>query len=73
MQNTQTTLDSAVDEIHKKEQDLSTHLPPQKIEKKINEEVRRMMSELFSCIEPELLNFLTYHEKLDSVYVLLFT
>lgn len=66
--NTQTTLDSAVDEIHKKEQDLSTHLPPQKIEKKINEEVRRMMSELFSCIEPELLNFLTYHEKLDSVY-----
>ncbi|XKL61796.1 hypothetical protein PGB90_001629 [Kerria lacca] len=58
--NTQTTLDGFGDE--------NLHVPQKTIDKKVNEEVRRMMSEIFGCIELELLNFITYYEKLDSVY-----
>lgn len=39
-----------------------------KIEKQINEEVRKMMADIFSCIEPELLGFIAHHERLDSIY-----
>lgn len=35
--------------------------------KQINEEVRRMMSELFGCLESELTNFIQGFEKLDSL------
>uniref|UniRef100_A0A8D9BVJ3 Exocyst complex component 1 n=1 Tax=Cacopsylla melanoneura TaxID=428564 RepID=A0A8D9BVJ3_9HEMI len=39
-----------------------------KIEKQINEDVRSMMAGIFSCIEPELLGFITHHERQDSIY-----
>lgn len=42
-------------------------LPQKRIEKQINEEVRRMMSVLFACLEPELNNFISHYEKLDSL------
>lgn len=64
-QNTQTTLDGLTEEARKIDQENVT-IPQKKIDKKINEEVRKMMGEIFSCIEAELLNFITYHEKLDS-------
>lgn len=35
--------------------------------KQINEEVRRMMTELFGCLESELTNFIQGFEKLDSL------
>lgn len=65
--NTQTTLDGFVEENRKFEQE-NLQISQKKIDKKINEEVRKMMSDIFGCIEPELLNFITYHEKMDSVY-----
>lgn len=68
VQNTQTTLDGFSEDTRKIEQE-SLQIPQKKIEKKINEEVRRMMSEIFGCIESELLNFITHHEKMDNVYV----
>ncbi|XP_065352705.1 exocyst complex component 1 isoform X1 [Cloeon dipterum] len=37
-----------------------------KMEKYINEEVRRMMGELFGSLEPELMGFITYYENFDS-------
>lgn len=37
--------------------------------KKINEEVRRMMGELFNILESELLSFIMNYEKLDPLYV----
>lgn len=42
-------------------------LPQRRIDKQVNEEVRRMMGDIFGCIEPELVNFINYHEKLDSM------
>lgn len=41
-------------------------LPSKKLYRQINEEVRRMMSDLFSCLEEELLNFIGHLEKQDS-------
>lgn len=38
-----------------------------RIGKQINEEVRRMMTELFGCLETELTNFIQGFEKLDSL------
>lgn len=38
-----------------------------RIGKQINEEVRRMMTELFSCLESELTNFIQGFEKSDSL------
>ncbi len=66
LQNTQTTLDGFVDDNSKCSLE-KTQIPKKKIAKKINEEVRRMMSEIFGCIETELLNFISHHEKLDNV------
>ncbi|XP_050053093.1 exocyst complex component 1 isoform X2 [Aphis gossypii] len=63
--NTQTTLDG-VDV--KSNQEILPSLPKTKIEKKINEEVRKMMGEIFACIEPELIGFIQYHERMDSTY-----
>lgn len=37
----------------------------QKKEKQINEEVRRMMGELFAVLEPELMNFIHNYDKTD--------
>jgi len=39
------------------------------MEKQINEEVRRMMGDLFGCLEPELVSFIAYYEKMDSLWV----
>lgn len=62
-QNTQTTLDGAY---VKSTQEVLPSLHKTKIEKKINEEVRKMMGEMFACIEPELIAFIQYHERMDS-------
>lgn len=62
-QNTQTTLDGTDVKLT---QELLPSLPKTKIEKKINEEVRKMMGEIFACIEPELIAFIQYHERMDS-------
>jgi len=39
------------------------------MEKQINEEVRRMMGDLFGCLESELVSFIAYYEKMDSLWV----
>lgn len=40
----------------------------QKKEKQINEEVRRMMGELFAVLEPELMGFVSHYDKVDGFY-----
>lgn len=68
--NTQTTLDSVAADIGKDEKDavLGAAIVPQKrIDRQINEEVRRMMISLFGVLEPELNNFIVSFEKLDSL------
>lgn len=57
--NTLTTLDGI-------EAD-NTVLPHRKVEKQINEDVRNMMGNLFSCLEEELLSFINHIEKQDSL------
>lgn len=57
--NTLTTLDGI-------DTDTSV-LSHRKVEKQINEDVRNMMNSLFSCLEEELLNFIGYIEKQDSL------
>lgn len=42
-------------------------LPFKKAEKQINEEVRNMMTNLFLCLEEELLNFLMQIDKQDNL------
>ncbi|GFQ88887.1 exocyst complex component 1 [Trichonephila clavata] len=45
----------------------------QRKEKQINEELRRMMGELFAVLEPELIGFISHFDKMDgfhSMYVL---
>lgn len=62
-QNTQTTLDGSD---VKSTQEVLPSLPKTKIEKKINEDVKKIMGEIFACIEPELIAFIQYHERMDS-------
>lgn len=50
--------------------DNSMSMPQKKLDRLINEEVRRMMSELFSVLEGELVNFIINFEKLDTFYSL---
>uniref|UniRef100_A0A1B6CD43 Exocyst complex component Sec3 PIP2-binding N-terminal domain-containing protein n=1 Tax=Clastoptera arizonana TaxID=38151 RepID=A0A1B6CD43_9HEMI len=64
--NTQTTLDGI--NLENKVDVEPVILPQKRIEKQVNEEVRRMMGEIFGCIETELMAFITYHEKVDSIY-----
>ncbi|XP_050532723.1 exocyst complex component 1 isoform X2 [Daktulosphaira vitifoliae] len=61
--NTQTTLDGT--DI---KSNIELSIPKTRIEKKMNEEVRKMMSEIFASIEPELISFIQYHERMDSTY-----
>jgi len=42
-------------------------IPLKRVEKQVNEEVRRMMGDLFGCIEQELVNFVSHYEKVDSL------
>ncbi|KAJ9582030.1 hypothetical protein L9F63_003613 [Diploptera punctata] len=67
--NTQTTLDGlGVDSKDETESTTTVALPLKKMEKQINEEVRRMMGDLFGCLEPELVSFIQYYEKMDNFY-----
>lgn len=66
--NTQTTLDQEFSENLKDVGDFKTNVIPQKkIDRQINEDVRKMMGELFMCLEPELVSFLSCYEKNDSL------
>lgn len=67
MQNTQTTLDGLGVGGEGRLEPEALNLPQRRIEKQVNEEVRRMMGDIFGCIEPELVNFINYHEKLDNM------
>ncbi|XP_018331372.1 exocyst complex component 1 [Agrilus planipennis] len=58
--NTQTTLDGMGAEVNV--------LPSKKAEKQVHEEVRNMMTSLFSCLEEELLSFIGYIEKYDPFH-----
>lgn len=64
--NTQTTLDDMSTTPVKEERDALV-LPQKRIDRQINEEVRRMMGELFGVLEVELINFILNFEKLDSL------
>lgn len=67
-QNTQTTLDGLGTDSKSEADTTSTAaLPLKKMEKQINEEVRRMMGDLFGCLEAELVSFIAYYEKMDSL------
>ncbi|KAL1138810.1 hypothetical protein AAG570_008872 [Ranatra chinensis] len=63
--NTQTTLDGLALENRLEEPII---LPQQRDERQMNEEVRKMMAEIFGCIEPELVNFINHYEKVDGIY-----
>ena len=45
----------------------SLAIPQKRLDRQINEEVRRMMSELFGVLESELVNFIINFEKLDTL------
>ncbi|RZF37975.1 hypothetical protein LSTR_LSTR005475 [Laodelphax striatellus] len=64
--NTQTTLDGIG--LDNRLESEPVALPQKRIEKQVNEEVRRMMGDIFGCIEPELVNFINHHERIDSIY-----
>lgn len=47
--------------------DTSLNIPQKRLDRQINEEVRRMMSELFGILESELVSFISSFEKLDTL------
>lgn len=47
--------------------DTSLSIPQKRLDRQINEEVRRMMSELFGILETELVSFIVNFEKLDTL------
>nr|XP_022906729.1 exocyst complex component 1 [Onthophagus taurus] len=57
--NTQTTLDG---------REMEQTLMDKKVDKKIEEDLRKVMTSLFSCLEEELVNFVSCIEKQDSFY-----
>lgn len=63
--NTMTTLDAITPD--KDERDTALALPQKKIDRQINEEVRKMMGELFGSLETELINYIMGFEKYDSL------
>lgn len=69
--NTQTTLDGLeIGDASKDEKDAAIQamlMPQKKIDRQVNEEVRRMMGELFKELEQELVTFICGLEKLDSL------
>uniref|UniRef100_A0A1Y9HB66 Exocyst complex component Sec3 PIP2-binding N-terminal domain-containing protein n=1 Tax=Anopheles farauti TaxID=69004 RepID=A0A1Y9HB66_9DIPT len=70
--NTQTTLDASSSEaaVQKDERDTALHIPQRRLDRQINEEVRRMMGELFANLETEINSFILSFEKLDNYYSL---
>jgi exocyst complex component 1 len=47
--------------------DTSQSIPQKRLDRQINEDVRKMMSELFGIFESELLSFINNFEKLDAL------
>ncbi|XP_014282653.1 exocyst complex component 1 [Halyomorpha halys] len=66
--NTQTTLDTVSRDL--KLEEPSVPLPNHRVERQMNEEVRKMMADIFGCIEQELMTFISYYEKIDNIYCL---
>lgn len=66
--NTQTTLDAPSSEAAEEVSPNPLPLPQKRAEKLMNEEVRRMMGELFASLEQELISFVAHYEKVDSFY-----
>ena len=50
-----------------KDSNSSMTIPQKRLDRQINEEVRRMMSELFGILESELVGFIVNFEKLDTL------
>ncbi|XP_017134765.1 exocyst complex component 1 [Drosophila miranda] len=75
--NTQTTLDmeKAVDMSQSGIAALAASptaegVPQKRIDRQINEDVRKLMMGLFGCLEPELVTFIQSFERVDSFYSL---
>ncbi|XP_050098632.1 exocyst complex component 1 [Anopheles aquasalis] len=74
--NTQTTLEAGTfTEISaavppKDDREMPGQIPQRRLDRQINEEVRKMMGELFNNLESELNSFILSFEKLDSYYSL---
>ncbi|XP_052872288.1 exocyst complex component 1 [Anopheles cruzii] len=73
--NTQTTLEAGnggetLVSGQKDERDSAVQIPQRRLDRQINEDVRKMMGELFSSLESELNSFILSFEKLDSYYSL---
>ncbi|XP_026847884.1 exocyst complex component 1 [Drosophila persimilis] len=75
--NTQTTLDmeKAVDMSQSGIAALTASptaegVPQKRIDRQINEDVRKLMMGLFGCLEPELVTFIQSFERVDSFYSL---
>ncbi|GAB0097853.1 Exocyst complex component 1 [Sergentomyia squamirostris] len=66
--NTQTTLDAMTGDEGRDSSAVLVSPPQKRIDRQINEEVRKMMTELFGCLEPELNSFIQSFEKVDSFY-----
>ena len=64
MQNTQTTLDAVARDLKSED---AVPLPNHRVERQMNEEVRKMMADIFGCIEPDLIIFISYFEKIDNM------
>lgn len=52
----------------KDEGDIALQIPQKRLDRQINDEVRKMMSELFGCLESELINYIMGFEKYDSFF-----
>ncbi|XP_014251486.1 exocyst complex component 1 [Cimex lectularius] len=65
--NTQTTLDGLSSDSKSEE---TVQIPMRKVERQMNEEVRKMMGEIFRCIEPGLISFISHYEQIDSMFCL---
>ncbi|XP_017059107.1 exocyst complex component 1 [Drosophila ficusphila] len=48
----------------------SDGVPQKRIDRQINEDVRKLMMGLFGCLEPELVSFIQSFERVDSFYSL---
>ncbi|XP_017842021.1 exocyst complex component 1 [Drosophila busckii] len=74
--NTQTTLEVDKDKPVDMTQSFNASMgspssePQKRIDRQINEEVRKLMMGLFGCLEPELVSFIQSFERVDSFYSL---
>lgn len=81
--NTQTTLEMDKDKGNEMSQSFNAStasptstntesgaVPQKRIDRQINEDVRKLMMGLFGCLEPELVSFIQSFERVDSFYSL---